>query len=77
MRRLSLLLPLAGLVASASVLLSGGCASYQLGSATAELPYRAIYVAPPRNETNLPQLEAPMAVALRHAIASDTATPKS
>lgn len=47
--------------------LLGGCASYQLGQ-PAPPEYRTVFVAPTANETDLPQLAAPVAAALRRAI---------
>lgn len=47
--------------------LLAGCASYQMGAPSA-LPYSSIEVASPRNESTLPQIEAPLSVALRQAI---------
>ncbi|MDQ8185635.1 LPS assembly lipoprotein LptE [Pelagicoccus sp. SDUM812002] len=52
----------------ASILL-GGCATYQMGNPVT-LPYSSIYVAPPQNYSNLPQLEGPLNAALRQAIQS-------
>ncbi len=58
--------PLATLLAS-FLLIGGGCASYQLGNPS-QPDYGSIRVAPPRNESSLPQAEAPIATALRQAI---------
>jgi len=41
-----------------------GCASYQMGEVS-ELPYRHLHVAVPRNLSTLPQIEAPLAAAIR------------
>lgn len=51
---------------AASTALSG-CASYQLGQPRTAA-YQAIYVAPARNQSALPQLEAPVNAAVRQAL---------
>lgn len=50
----------------------GGCASYRVGS-PAELPYRAIRVAPAVNRSDLPQIEALLSSAMRHEIEQSSA----
>lgn len=55
------------LIGVTTALFLSGCASYQIGE-PAPLPYRAISVSPPKNLSTLPQLEGPLAAALRQAI---------
>ncbi len=55
---------LLGLLAS---LLLGACSSYQMGTPV-DLPYTSISIAPPKNFSTLPQIEAPLNAALRKAI---------
>ena len=56
---------------AASTALSG-CASYRLGQPRAA-DYQAIYIAPARNESALPQLEAPVNAAVRQALSRSEA----
>ncbi len=55
------------LIGAIASLFLGACASYQMG-APADLPYRSIAVAPPKNHSTLPQIEGPLNAALRQAI---------
>lgn len=55
------------LIALIALTALSGCASYKLGS-SGKLEYSAIFVAPPRNLSTLPQLEGPTNAALRNAI---------
>lgn len=55
------------LITLAALATLSGCASYHLGS-SGKLEYSTIFVAPPRNNSTLPQLEGPTNAALRKAI---------
>ncbi len=57
----------AALASALLLCLLGGCATYQLGE-TANLEFRSVFVAPPANQTSLPQLAAPVAAAMRRSI---------
>ena len=56
------------LSAFAATLLISGCASYKLGSSSAALDYATIFVAPPRNQSTIPQLEDPLNIAIREGV---------
>jgi hypothetical protein len=55
----------------AILLVTAGCAHYQLGSGSGELDFRTIYIEPVQNTAALPQAVATFSRELRNAFAQD------